>query len=148
VQQLTAQNEDLGNTIETLKDELILSHAEAERSSRELESLRSKAFEDSAHEAAAREREMLELQGELERCRIERDEWEQALLEERVVADEAKAGLASSRRELELENEARSKDNEELQLERERAENLQSVLEDFQSGTYFMRYLWRQNPTV
>lgn len=136
VQQLTAQNEDLGTTVETLKDELILSNAEGERSSRELESLRSKAFQDSAHEAAAREREMLELQGELERCRIERDEWEHALLEERVLVDEAKAALASSRRELELERETRAKEAEELQRERERSANLQSVLEDFQSGTH------------
>lgn len=134
MQQLTAQNEDFGSTIETLKDELILSNSEAERSSRELEALRAKAFQDSAHEAAAREREMQELQGELERCRIERDEWEHALLEERVVADEARAGLASLRRELELEKETRAKEGEELERERERSENLQSVLEDFQSG--------------
>ncbi|KAF8478315.1 hypothetical protein JB92DRAFT_3047338 [Gautieria morchelliformis] len=134
VQQLTAQNEDLGSTIETLKDELIVSNSEAEKSSRELESLRNRALQDSALEAAAREREMLELQGSLERCRVERDEWERALLEERVVADEAKAALASSRRELALEKEARSREADELQRERERSVNLQSVLEDFQSA--------------
>lgn len=147
MQQLTAQNEDLGTTIETLKDELILSHEEAERSSRELELLRSKALQDNALEAAARERETLELQGELERCRIERDEWEHALLEERVFADEAKAGLVSLRRELEVEKDARMKDAEELQRERERSANLQSVLEDFQSGTHFDS-CYEQNSTI
>jgi hypothetical protein len=134
VQQLSAQNQDLESTMETLKDELIVSHSEAEKSSRELESLRNRALQDSALEAATREREVLELQGELERCRVERDEWEHALLEERVVADEAKAALAGSRRELVLEKDARSREADELQRERERSANLQSVLEDFQSG--------------
>lgn len=147
MQQLSAQNEDLGTTIETLKEELILSHEEVERSSRELEFLRSKALQDNALEAAAQERGMLELQGELERCRIERDEWEHALLEERVIVDEAKAALASSRREFEAEKEARMKDVEELQREHERSANLQSVLEDFQSGWYIDGFC-EQNLTV
>ncbi|KAF8591360.1 hypothetical protein K439DRAFT_1644318 [Ramaria rubella] len=134
VQQLTAQNEDLVSTVETLKDELIQSNSEAERSSRELESLRSKALHDNAHEAAVRDREVMEIQAELERCRMERDEWEHALLSEKVVSDETRVALASSRREFELEKEARAKEAEELGRERERSANLQSVLEDFQSA--------------
>lgn len=134
VQQLTAQNEDLASTVETLKDELILSNAEAERSSRELEAMRSKVIDDSAHEAAAREREILELQGELERCRMRRDECEHGLLREKVVSDDARAELAGARREVEREREARLRDAGELARERERSANLQAVLEDFQAG--------------
>jgi hypothetical protein len=78
----------------------------------------------------------MELQSELERCRIERDEWEQALQSERVVSDEAKANLVIVRRELDLEKDARAKDTNELAGERERSANLQSVLEDFQSGLF------------
>jgi len=120
--------------VETLKEELIHSNNEAERSSRELESLRTRILQDGANEAS-REREFIELQGELERHRMERDEFEHALMTERVVSDEAKAELTTKRRELELEREARAKDLEELEREREKSGNLASVLEDFQSST-------------
>ncbi|KAF8524309.1 hypothetical protein BU17DRAFT_74799 [Hysterangium stoloniferum] len=134
VQQLTVRNDDLASTIERLTDEVIQSNQEAERSSRELETLRARIFQDSAQEVAAREHELMELQSELERCRIERDEWEQALQSERVVSDGMRADLVGVRRELDLEQAARAKDASELAKERERSANLQSVLEDFQSA--------------
>ncbi|KAK0192595.1 hypothetical protein F5146DRAFT_1102471 [Armillaria mellea] len=79
VQQLTAQNDDLNSTVETLKEELITSHEEAERTSNELDNLQS----------LLRERELRETQTELERCRIERDEWErQSVLQDFQAAKE------------------------------------------------------------
>jgi len=87
-------------------------------------------------EASLREREVQELQLELERCRAERDEWENLTQEERMSGDEARTLVQSLRRELELERDERQKRELELQREKEMSANLQSVLEDFQSGSY------------
>ncbi|KAH9899146.1 hypothetical protein C8Q73DRAFT_639698 [Cubamyces lactineus] len=134
VQQLTAQNEDLAATVETLKAELIASNEEAERASKELEAMRSRALQDSAQETFLRERELRELQAELEQCRIERDEWEQKALQEHISADEARTAADTLRRDLEVEREARLRAEGSLEVEREKCNNLQSVLEDFQAA--------------
>ncbi|KAI0716887.1 hypothetical protein C8Q76DRAFT_617212 [Earliella scabrosa] len=134
VQQLTAQNEDLAATVETLKSELIASNEEAERASRELETMRSRALHDSSQETFLRERELRELQAELEQCRIERDEWEQKALQEHISADEARTTVDALRRDLEVERDARQRAETNLEVEREKSGNLQSVLEDFQQS--------------
>ncbi|KAI0763500.1 hypothetical protein BD413DRAFT_616374 [Trametes elegans] len=134
VQQLTAQTEDLEATVETLKAELIASNEEAERASRELESMRSRALQDSAQETFLRERELRELQAELEQCRIERDEWEQKALQEHISADEARTIADVLRRDLEVERETRQRLEGSFEAEREKCDNLQSVLEDFQAA--------------
>jgi hypothetical protein len=136
VQQLTAQNDDLSSTVETLKSELIASSEEAERASQELYTIRSRALQDNAQESLLKERELRETQSELEQCRMERDEWQQMAMQEKVVADEAKTAVESFKRDLELEREARERDAEELELQREQSSNLQSVLVDFQAGVY------------
>ena len=59
---------------------------------------------------------------------------ERETLQERVVSDEAKAAADVLRRDLELEREAREREADELESERQKAMNLQSVLEDFQAG--------------
>ncbi|KAJ7741451.1 hypothetical protein DFH07DRAFT_751141 [Mycena maculata] len=134
VQQLTAQNDDLNSTVEMLKEELISTSAEAERASSELDNMRSRAFEESAQENQVRERELRETQAELERCRMEKDEWERMAMQDKVVADEARSNAEMYRRDLELEREARERDAAELESEREKSENLQSVLQDFQAA--------------
>jgi len=134
IQQLTAEGDDLRSTVETLKAELISSNDEAESAARELEALRTRALHENAQESMLRERELRETQSELERCRIERDEWERALMQERVVLNEARVSVDILSRDLEVEQEARRRDVEVLGVERERASNLQSVLEDFQAG--------------
>lgn len=121
--------------METLKSELIASNAESERASLELEAMRSKAFQENAQEVFIRERELREMQTELEHVRIERDEWEQKALQEHIIADEARTALEATRRDLEIEREAREREASALLTEREKTENLQSVLEDFQAGT-------------
>ena len=134
IQQLTAEGDDLRSTVETLKTELISSNDEAERATRELEALRTRALHDNAQESMLRERELRETQSELERCRIERDEWERALMQERVLLNEARVSIDAFSRDLEIEQEGRRRDMVALEVERERASNLQSVLEDFQAG--------------
>ncbi|KAH8103026.1 hypothetical protein BXZ70DRAFT_927733 [Cristinia sonorae] len=134
VQQLTAQNEDLSATVETLKTELISSNEEADRTSRELEAMRSRVFQENAQEAYQREREVRELQAELEQCRIDRDEWEHKAMQAQVVTEEARSTVETLRRDLEIEREAREREITELQIEREKCNNLQTVLEDFQKA--------------
>ncbi|KIM91289.1 hypothetical protein PILCRDRAFT_810544 [Piloderma croceum F 1598] len=134
VQQLTAENDDLSSTVETLKSELIASSAEAERASKELDTMRSRALQDNAQETLLKDRELRETQSELERCRMERDEWERTAMQDKVVVDEARTALESLKRDLELEREAREREAGELELAREQSNNLQSVLEDFQAA--------------
>lgn len=138
IQQLTVEGDDLRSTVETLKAELISSNDEAERATRELEALRTRALHESAQESMLRERELRETQSELERCRIERDEWERALMQERVLLNEARVSIDALSRDLEIEQEGRRRDVVALEVERERATNLQSVLEDFQAGALFV----------
>ncbi|PFH48705.1 hypothetical protein AMATHDRAFT_149253 [Amanita thiersii Skay4041] len=134
VQQLTAQNEDLAAAVETLKRELITSNEETERVSRELDTLRSQALQENAQEALAREWELRETQTELERCKLDRDELERTALHERAIADDIRSTLENLKRDLELEVDAKERLLNELDAERERSTNLQSVLEDFQSA--------------
>ncbi|KAH8113821.1 hypothetical protein DFH11DRAFT_1509821 [Phellopilus nigrolimitatus] len=132
IQQLSGQNDDLSTSLHALQSEIETSNAEAERASRELESMRSRAYEESSQEALVRERELRETQVELERCKMERDEWEREALEGRVGLDEARTVSENLRRDLEIERKEREKENAELVDEREKSVNLQSVLEDFQ----------------
>lgn len=134
IQQLQAQNDDYEATVETLKAEMLAANEEAERSTRELDVLRGRALEENAHETARREREFHEVQTELERTRLERDDWERTAMQERVTADEARAALEVAQREAAVERDAAQRAEEELETERTNARNLQSVLEDFQSG--------------
>ncbi|KAG2343037.1 hypothetical protein BDR05DRAFT_933923 [Suillus weaverae] len=134
VQHLTAQNEDLVSTVETLKAELIASHQEAERNSKELDTIRSQVLNENAQESLLRERELRETLSELERCRLERGEWERASMQEKMLGDEARLNLETLRRDLETEREVRDRESVELVAARETATNLQSVLEDFSAS--------------
>lgn len=134
MQQLTAQNEDLNATLETLKEELISSNHEAERASYELDIMRSRTMQENAQESLMRDRELREAQTELERCRMEREEWERIALQERAIVDDRTSTLEALRRDLDLEREARAREAAELDSEREKSGNLQSVLQDFQAG--------------
>ena len=139
IQSLTNQVDDLTATVDTLKDELITSHQDAERSSKELDALRAQTLQESSHEALQRERELRETQLELERCRMERDEWERSALHEKALAEDVRETIEGVQRELDLERELRTREAEGLAAEQENTANLQSVLQDFQAG---MCILW------
>ncbi|KAJ3932917.1 MAG: hypothetical protein NXY57DRAFT_1000924 [Lentinula lateritia] len=134
VQQLTAQNDDLNSTLETLKEELISASEESARTAAELDNMRNRAFQETTHESLLRERELRETQTELEQCRLERDEWERVALQERAFSEDARSAAESITRDLELEKEKRARELAELALQRERGDNLQSVLQDFQAA--------------
>lgn len=131
---MNAQNESLNNSVTTLRDELIFASNESAKLSEELRVIRSRAVEESAHEASIREGQILELQNELEICRTERDEWERVAQQESMAADEARSLLETARREWEIEEAQREKEAQDLAMEKEKSANLQSVLEDFQAG--------------
>ncbi|KAG9033930.1 hypothetical protein FS837_002314, partial [Tulasnella sp. UAMH 9824] len=134
IQQLTAQNENLNSSVTTLRDELVFASNESAKLSEELRVIRSRAVEESAHEASIREGQILELQNELEICRTERDEWERVAQQESMAADEARMLLETARREWEIEEAQREKEAQDLAMEQEKSANLQSVLEDFQAA--------------
>ena len=134
VQQLSAQKEDLNATIETLKSELILAHEETERASSQLDSMRNQMLHESAHESLQRERELRETQIELERCRMERDEWERSALQEQAISEELRSTVDELRRESQLLGAKKDQGALDLEHEREKTANLQSVLQDFQTG--------------
>ena len=55
-------------------------------------------------------------------------------MQERLAVEEARGIAEALRRELDVERETRARDKGELDAARETAANLQSVLEDFQTG--------------
>lgn len=134
---LRAGNDDLSQTVETLKSELIQSHADAETLHTDLEKLRTRVLDSeraSTDEAQQREIALRETQEDLERVRIERDEWEGEAMRERVRREE----LASRQGQLEMELAQAKADRETLREERDRemesAANLNAVLEEFQAS--------------
>jgi hypothetical protein len=148
VQQLSTEKDDLNATIEALKAELILAHKETERASSQLDIMRNQMLHESTHESLQRERELRETQMELERCRIERDEWERSALQEQTISEELRYTVDELRRECQLLGAAKDKDALELEHEREKSANLQSVLLDFQTGVFKFYYACIQIPLM
>jgi chromosome segregation ATPase len=132
IAQLTAQNEDLLSTVEALQGEVLASNAEAERAARELDAMRQEA----SGESLQREQALREARAELERTRTARDDWEAEAMAQRVRAEEARITLDATYRELTGAKEACERDAAARDAEAERANNLQAVLEDFQSGAW------------
>lgn len=99
--------------------------------------MRARAFDSEqavSDEAQERELALREAQEDLERVRIERDEWEQEAMRERVRREE----LATRHSQIEMEFAHAKAEREVLREERDRemesAANLHAVLEEFQAG--------------
>ncbi|KAI0280191.1 hypothetical protein BGY98DRAFT_965096 [Russula aff. rugulosa BPL654] len=108
----------------------LASNAESERASRELDAMR----QEVSGESLQREQALREVRAELERTRTERDDWEAEAMAQRVRVDEARSTLEATYRELTGAKEASERNAAERDAETERANNLQAVLEDFQSA--------------
>ncbi|KAF8496477.1 hypothetical protein F5888DRAFT_1614651 [Russula emetica] len=130
IAQLTAQNEDLLSTVDALQSEVLASNAESERASRELDAMR----QEVSGESLQREQALREARAELERTHSARDDWEAEAMAQRVRVDEARLTLEATYRELTGTKEASERNAVERDAETERANNLQAVLEDFQSA--------------
>ncbi|GAA6056136.1 hypothetical protein JCM3770_006012 [Rhodotorula araucariae] len=134
---LRATNDDLASTLDTLKGELIQSHADADALHTEVEQLRARAFDSeraSSDEAQERELALREAQEDLERVRIERDEWEGEAMRERVRREEQGTRLAQVEMDLAQAKADREVLREERDREMESAANLHAVLEEFQAA--------------
>jgi hypothetical protein len=139
IAQLNAHNEDLLSTVDALQSEVLASNAESERASRELDAMR----QEISGESLQREQALREARAELERTHTERDDWEAEAMAQRVRVDEARLTLEATYRELTGAKEASERNSAERDAESERANNLQAVLEDFQSGVLTCRALLR-----
>ncbi|KAF9269616.1 hypothetical protein L218DRAFT_993643 [Marasmius fiardii PR-910] len=134
IQQLTAQNDDLSATVETLKEELIVSNEEVERASNELDLLRNRTLHENTQEALMRDRELRNAQTELERYRMTLEERDLNEMKEKAMLDEARSNIETLETDLKLAKAALERVENSNKLEKERADNLQSVLADFQAA--------------
>ncbi|CEL57326.1 GRIP domain-containing protein C119,12 OS=Schizosaccharomyces pombe (strain 972 / ATCC 24843) GN=SPBC119.12 PE=2 SV=1 [Rhizoctonia solani AG-1 IB] len=140
--QLNTTNEELSNTIETLKQELNDSLEDSSNLSRELSAFRQRALDSTSSADAELEQMRIEVEHarrdlestrrELEEERLDREEFEREAAQERVMTEELKAQLVVLRREVEQAAAQRNREAEAVQREKEKSANLQSVLEDFQ----------------
>ncbi|KAI0288052.1 hypothetical protein BC826DRAFT_1098877 [Russula brevipes] len=121
----TAQNEDLLSTLEVLQGEVLALNVEAERAARELDGI-----------DRSESRLLREAHAELERTRTARDGWEAEAMAQRVRAEEVRITLDATYRELTGGKEACERDAAARDADAKRANNLQAVLEDFQSFTW------------
>jgi chromosome segregation ATPase len=88
----------------------------------------------SAQDSMHHEREVRELQNQLEQTRLDRDEWKRSYEKERALGEEMEVEVEEMRREIGLLKGAEEGVVGELEREREKARNLQGVLQDFQAG--------------
>ncbi|GAA5836052.1 hypothetical protein JCM3766R1_001952 [Sporobolomyces carnicolor] len=134
---LRAANDDLAMTVETLKSELIQSNEDADAAHSELEQLRLHAFDSEKQtNDEANERDLLlrEVQEDLERVRMEREEWESEAMRERVRREEMQQLFGQIEMELATAKTERENLREERDREQESAANLHAVLEEFQAA--------------
>lgn len=142
---LTAMRQSLGDKLKEDAEELDrreLQIAELEEEKEKLSS-RVKELETEAEERAdvgqnddlmGLTDEMRELRGEIEKLRAEKEEWEQECSQERARREQLEddiRGFEIAQREAKQDAEKAIKD---CQAEKERAANLQEVLEEFQQG--------------
>ncbi|KAF9178718.1 hypothetical protein BGZ51_007463 [Haplosporangium sp. Z 767] len=137
IDQLTAQNSDYLQTIKQLEDELMASHEHYEKTSRELEHLRRRLVdiqEDASAEVVEKENLIHELQSRLQREEREREDWETMAQEQRASKDQAIVNMRAMERERDAARAEKESLRIELDREIESLNNLQSVLEEFQSA--------------
>ncbi|KAL7423684.1 hypothetical protein Q5752_001266 [Cryptotrichosporon argae] len=130
---LTAEIAVLHETVSTLRRELQLSSGEAAALAAQLAALRAQS-DSSSSDVLSLTREMRELRGEMERLRVEREEWESEAGRERGRREAAEdEGRAWERRGREAEDDM-ARAQERAAREKERADNLQEVLSEFQAA--------------
>ncbi|KAF9924207.1 hypothetical protein BGZ67_009460 [Mortierella alpina] len=137
IDHLTAQNNDYVHTIKQLEEELMASHDHYEKTSRELEHLRRRLVdiqEDASAEVVEKENLIHELQSRLQREEREREDWETMAQEQRASKDQAVANMRAMERERDAARAEKESLRQELDRELISLNNLQTVLEEFQSA--------------
>ncbi|KAF9996088.1 hypothetical protein BGZ79_010196 [Entomortierella chlamydospora] len=136
IDQLTEQNSSYIQTIKQLEEELMASHEHYEKTSRELEHLRrhmDDIKEDAFSEVVEKENLLQELQSRLQREEREREDWETMASEQRASKDQAVMNMRAMERERDAARAEKETLRQELNREIESLNNLQTVLEEFQS---------------
>ncbi|KAJ9105276.1 hypothetical protein QFC21_001644 [Naganishia friedmannii] len=133
INQLTGDLAAAKESIGTLQEELQSSADECAQLSSQVNQLRLSASTQTS-DVLSLTRELRELRGEMEMLRVDREEWEHEAGKERERREEIVEEMRSADRQR-REDEARRRSAEEaLERERVRANNLQEVLQEFQSA--------------
>ncbi|KAG8792512.1 hypothetical protein FRC17_008588, partial [Serendipita sp. 399] len=144
---LNAQNEDLQTTITSLHSELASTNTESDRLTKELDALRNSLRQQQLSSSLAHSNELSSLTSEahllrdqvkegqelLERARLEKEEWEKILMEERIASEALRAENRLLKKEAEAQGSMRRKFEVDLEEERQRANNLETVLAEFEA---------------
>ena len=134
---LQSLNDDLQETVETLKNELIATNEDSERLHNQAEQLRQRA-EDAAKtvldDASAREVQLRDMTEDLERSRLEREDWENQAMKERVARESLETSLNTLEREVSQLRVEKRQLKDERDREAESASNLNMVLGEFQEA--------------
>jgi GRAB domain len=131
-----------------LSSELNLTNSESERVTKELDSLRltlqqqqqssslalSTEISSMTLESQSLREQLREKEDLLERGKLEKEEWERILMEERVAAETLRGQNRTLRREFDNERMARRRFEKDWEEEQTRANNLESVLAEFEAG--------------
>ena len=152
---MTSQNDTYQSTISSLTSELTSSNAESERVTSELDALRKTLTAHQQSSSNAHSGQITALNAEisslteethvlrdqlkdsqelLERGKLEKEEWERVLMAERVASESIKTEIRILRRDVEGERSRRIELEEELRVEKRRADNLEGVLTEFEAG--------------
>lgn len=120
-----------------MKNELIASNEESDKLHTQVEQLRTRA-DDSAktllEEASSREVQLRDVTEDLERCRSEREDWENEAMKERVQRETLEMQLNTLERELSQTRLTCEQYRTERDRQAESASNLHLVLEEFQAA--------------
>ncbi|KDN50801.1 hypothetical protein K437DRAFT_254968 [Tilletiaria anomala UBC 951] len=141
IEALASKTEALTDTVDTLKEELVASNAEAEKLTSELSVLKASSGpaartndSDSHDKIASLERRTRDILEQCEKLRIDVESWESDCMSERASKEEAQVRLRHSETARE-EAEARVQELEaSVERESQTAREMQSVLEEFQAS--------------
>lgn len=147
---MTSRTEELEKTVEVLKTELVASHQDVDRATKELDALRATGGDASSSSSAtagsssgpadearrSTEVKTRELQEMAERYRIEAEGWESACMEERAHREELELELRRAREERQESQRSEQEQRRLAESEAQSARGLQQVLEEFQAGEW------------
>lgn len=135
IESLQSKSQELQETVETLKNELLTSHSEMERLTQELDSARALQAQDTSQlDRKNGEIKLRELQELTERYRIDAESWESSCMEERAYREELALEIREVQRERDEAVMREAEEKRRAKREAQSAFDLQQVLEEFQAS--------------
>jgi chromosome segregation ATPase len=133
IEALQSKSQELQETVETLKSELLTSHSDMERLTQEVDSVRQNSSGNQS-ERKSGEIKLRELQEMTERYRIDAESWESSCMEERAYREELALEIREVKREKDEAVLREAEERKRADREAQSAFDLQQVLEEFQSS--------------